>query len=771
MPQHIAKVFAKGAEQTEITRKYDVVAPYDAFIVVRASDLQMRTLAKKYPTEDITDAYRIETPIHRIDTGRPRLNAQGKLLKHPAYKKARPLPAGPHHYLVQFVGPIKQAWLAGVRAAGGKLRAAQNDFTWIVRADSEKVARIAALPYVRWVGHLPFEDRVSPAVLKNSGRQAGNTGSVLPRTRVLPGVYTVEFFGPEELRAAVPQAKKIGFTILDQDRRANLLVVESLETAAPRTRQLKDLSAVHGVRFIRERAVKRSANNVATGIMCNQAVTGARGLGLTGDGERVGICDTGLDTGDPANINLDFANRVVVIKSYPITPDFKSQITNPGADDGTSDLDSGHGTHVSGSVLGNGSNSNTIPGLATPIRGLAYKAKLVFQAVEQEMHWKPKYRKGNDRYELAGIPADLTGLFQYAYQKKARVHSNSWGGGEPGEYDQQCSQLDEFVWKHKDFCVVVASGNDGTDSDGDGKINPMSVTSPGTAKNCITIGACENLRPEFNSERYGDWWPDDYPVSPFNNDPMANNPDSVVAFSSRGPTQDNRIKPEVISPGTFILSTRSSQIASSNQGWAAYPTSKLYFFMGGTSMATPLTAGAVALVREYYRKNRSVKSATAALLKATLVAGAVRIGNAAARKAICDNDQGFGRVNLGNVLAPPSPGRMAFVEQAKGPATGESQTINVTVKSGKVPLRIVLAYTDYPGTALVNDLNLIVHSPSGGRYTGNQPNLGSVKLDANNNLEVIHIAKPAKGKWEIEIVGSNVPQPPQDYALVYLGHI
>ena len=89
----------------------------------------------------------------------------------------------------------------------------------------------------------------------------------------------------------------------------------------------------------------------------------------------------------------------------------------------------------------------------------------------------------------------------------ARIHSNSWGGGDPGAYDAQCEQLDRFVWQHKDMCVLVAAGNDGTDKDGDGVINPMSVTSPGTAKNCITVGASENERPEFDAETYGEWWP------------------------------------------------------------------------------------------------------------------------------------------------------------------------------------------------------------------------------------------------------------------------
>ena len=94
------------------------------------------------------------------------------------------------------------------------------------------------------------------------------------------------------------------------------------------------------------------------------------------------------------------------------------------------------------------------------IRGHASKAKIVFQAVEQEMKWRPdapeKLKK--ERYVLAGIPANLAPLFQYAYNRGARIHSNSWGGGDPGAYDDQCRQFDQFVWDHKTFASLLPPG-------------------------------------------------------------------------------------------------------------------------------------------------------------------------------------------------------------------------------------------------------------------------------------------------------------------------
>jgi serine protease AprX len=300
----------------------------------------------------------------------------------------------------------------------------------------------------------------------------------------------------------------------------------------------------------------------------------------------------------------------------------------------------------------------------------------------------------------------------------------------------------------------------------------MSVTSPATAKNCITVGACENLRPDFVSERYGEWWPDDYPVAPFHNDPMANNPNQIVPFSSRGPTRDGRFKPEIIAPGTFILSTRSTMIAQNNTAWAAFPPSRMYFYMGGTSMATPLNAGAVGLVREYLRKKKHIAKPSAALLKAALIAGATRLPGYASKGAVVDNQQGYGRANLDNILAPAQPASAKFIEVRPGLQTGEFNRTPIEVKTGNVPIRIVLAYSDYPGPALVNNLNLIVRAPGNRVYAGNQrPGSGPLELDNKNNVEVMQIDQPTPGEWGIEIVGANVPQGAQAFALVVLGDI
>jgi subtilisin family serine protease len=312
----------------------------------------------------------------------------------------------------------------------------------------------------------------------------------------------------------------------------------------------------------------------------------------------------------------------------------------------------------------------------------------------------------------------------------------------------------------------MAAGNDGTDSDGNGTINLRSVTPPATAKNCITVGACENLRPELNAETYGRWWPRDYPKNPVHDDPMADDPDQVAAFSSRGPTRDGRVKPDVVAPGTFILSTRSSAIAENNVGWRGFPESGHYFFMGGTSMATPLAAGASALVRNYLRKRVKLARPSAALIKATLIAGAERLPSKAPAGTLADNHQGYGRIDLDAVLTS----RSVFRDVSRGLRTGQSDSLSIRVSAKTKRLRVTLAYSDFPGPALVNDLNLILTAPDGRKYTSaGLSKHGEIVLDSKNNHEVVVVSAPKAGSWSLDVVASNVPQGPQRYALVIMG--
>jgi len=182
--------------------------------------------------------------------------------------------------------------------------------------------------------------------------------------------------------------------------------------------------------------------------------------------------------------------------------------------------------------------------------------------------------------------------------------------------------------------------------------------------------------------------------------------------------------------------------------------------MGGTSMATPLTAGALALVREFLRTKRKIQSPSAALVKALVIAGARRLPGGGT--ALADTDQGYGRVDLDRSLR-----RVLATIEGDELSTGEGWTGSVTLSSSTKTLRIVMAYTDYPGDALINNLNLIVTAPDGRKYVGNHtaaaPN--AMTLDAANNVELVQVKSAAKGTWVLDVVASNVSAGPQDFAL------
>ena len=93
--------------------------------------------------------------------------------------------------------------------------------------------------------------------------------------------------------------------------------------------------------------------------------------------------------------------------------------------------------------------------------------------------------------------------------------------------------------------------------------------------------------------------------------------------------------------------------------------------------------------------------------------------------------------------------------------------MTINVPTAGTTLRIALAYTDFPGDALINNLNLIANDPSGKGFVGNQSSGGggTLALDATNNVEVIEVKNVKKGKWTINVIASNVPSGPQDFAL------
>ncbi len=610
--------------------------------------------------------------------------------------------SGPGYYLLQFDGPVMEEWKEACRARGVEFLDYVPDFAFIVRMNGDVREKVEALSSVRWVGDYRPEYRL-PEGLKN--RRAAKKGGKAD--------YIVVVFPGADVDGIIGGIKKAGGEVLkrsDSSWKTKLRVKISPD-------RLDAVAALSGIKWVEEAPVWRYFNNESRRIMDAEASWST--ASIFGAGQVVGVADTGLDRGSTSTILADFKDRVLAISNT-----FNDQTTG-------ADLH-GHGTHVSGSILGNGDLSGANPAAhsypSTCYAGIAPEASLVFQAL------------GN----LTNLPADLNLLFAQAYGGGARIHNNSWGADVAGEYTSDSEDVDEFSWDNKDFLIVFAAGNAGVDSNFDGVIDLYSVGSPATAKNCISVGATENDRPPASSPQpgypmtYGWYWPNDYPAAPISDSYLSDDEDGMAAFSSRGCQLAARWKPEVVAPGTNVVSCRTQAAgAPANPLWGpgglTGDDAANYVFSGGTSMSSPLVCGAAALVREYYTDVAGI-TPSAALVKATLINGAKDIspgqyGTGQYREIPApprpNNVEGWGRVDLGStIFSGAAPSDFYYYDVSPGLYTGQVHQYNVGLSTSLNPLSVTLCWTDAPGStpaagALVNDLDLSVTAPNGTVYYPN----------------------------------------------------
>ncbi|WP_065066456.1 S8 family serine peptidase [Brevibacillus sp. WF146] len=584
--------------------------------------------------------------------------------------------------VVQFDGPVEEEWKEQVEDLGVTLGDYIPDYAFIARVDGEKAQRaLKKLSFVRNV--LPFHpvSKVSPTLRSTLGKRADVDVAVIGFDRGVDMGRTLRRIveeGDAEQVKSLEEAPHISMARLSG--RSLEEVIQSDEVIAvvpvPERKQRNDRAA----------AIIRADDLASTG--------------YTGEGQIVGVADSGLDTGDLDRIHPDFEGRVKEL--YAI-----------GRKGDASDPD-GHGTHVAGSIVGTGKASDG------QYKGMAPDAKLVFHSMLDEYGY------------LAG---DVSDILEEAYADGARIHSDSWGVDDDGEYGLDSFLFDQFLWEHPDMTALVAAGNAGI-------YGYETIGTPATAKNVIAVGASENDRPELDEDE-------------------ADDPDEVAAFSSRGTTADGRLKPDLVAPGSYILSTRSSLAPDENFHGLF---NAFYAYLSGTSMATPVLAGGVAQVRQFLQEN-GVDNPSGALIKAMLISGADDLNEDM-------RVQGFGRANLRRAI------ETGFVDEKKGLKTGDVATYRLNVTDDSQPLAITLAWTDYPASlaaerTLVNNLNLRVVTPSGETLNGNDffhyPY--DDEVDNLNNVEQVWIKHPEEGVYTVTVEGYNVPMGPQPYALAANGEL
>jgi subtilisin-like proprotein convertase family protein len=345
-----------------------------------------------------------------------------------------------------------------------------------------------------------------------------------------------------------------------------------------------------------------------------------------------------------------------------------------------------------------------------------------------------------------------------SFNAGAPITSNSWGADIAGAYSASSQAYDALT---RDAAPATAGNQQMLHVFSAGNAGPggSTVGSPGTAKNVLTVGATESVRDQGIVDGCGH--------------ANADNADDLASFSARGPTDDGRVKPDIVAPGVHIQGAASQDPSFDGFGVCGGPGSPpsnrfypdgqtLYTWSTGTSHSTPAVAGAASLLSNYYgRVLNPGGTPSPAMLKALLLNSPRYLTGAGAGDTLPSNTQGWGDVNLGSLFdgAP----RELIDQSTLLTASGQEVTQPGAVASSGNPLRVTLAWTDAPGSttgnAFVNDLDLEV-TVGGSTYKGNvfsgaTSSAGGV-ADTRNNVESVFLPAGLSGTVAVRIVARNL---------------
>jgi hypothetical protein len=675
--------------------------------------------------------------------------------------------------IVQFAGPIKREWVGRLQATGAEVIGYIPNNAYIIRGSAQAIARAAALDAgeraddhrpIRWMGRFHPVQKIDPAYTDDLLAASVNAGADVE----------IELFDSPETADTIARINGFALSVNREPRRFLNFVVLSVTLPVDQLLAVADLDEVlfitPAARF--EAEDERSAQIVAGNLSQDgtqpaghgyMAWLAAKGLDNQPD-FAIDFTDTGLDRG-PTSTNLthpDFLDRegrsrvAYVINYATDLPDDRR----------------GHGSLVASIACGFG---------ASEMRDAA--GYLFGLGVD------PAARIGASRiFDQAGkLPFRLsfTSVASSAYAAGARISNNSWGNG-GNAYDATAQEYDSLVRDaqpgvpgNQEMTFVFSAGNGGPGGH---------ISSPGTAKNIITVAASENYRPEgvdsCNLDGGGAIGPEG-----------ADSALDILRFSAGGPTFDGRAKPDIVAPGTHVYGAASQARLFNGDGLCPGvplyqpPGQQLYTWSSGTSIAAPHVSGAAALARKFFISRNLLganRPPSPAMTKAYLINSASYLTGENASGNLPSDRQGWGRANLAQAF---DDARRALLDQGKLlTESGQTFELQGSLADRSRPLRVTLAWTDAPGTlagaALVNDLDLEIQVGGVAVYRGNNftdaLSTDGGAADQLNNIESIFlpasaIPEGAEGNFKIivraaNIAGDGVPGNEnaldQDFALV-----
>ena len=627
-------------------------------------------------------------------------------------------------YLVQFEGPVRDEWLSELDALGVDFRQFVPMNAFVVHLAPERVLDLQALAaqrdHIQFAGHYEPPFRMHPKLRQVLGQGLNAPQALTVQLIDVPGVRST-LAELAEFADRVLSVRKVGpYINVDVELHPAFFGVIA---ANGRVFQMEPRGQI--TRFDERQGQILAGNTNATGPSAPGYLAWLTSMGF--DGTQFGsfavnvVDDATFLTGHP-----DLASSRIAFAQNP---------TNQGGQEG------GHGFLNANIVAGFNNGTGT--------------ANEDSQGYNYGLGIAPWARVGSTAI-FGPSGSSPTTWENSAYGSGARISSNSWGFQSAGnpipDYDTNAQEFD-FITRdaqggtggNQELFVVFAAGNDGSGSN--------TVSTPGTAKNVLTVAASENDR-QTGTDGCGI------------GNTGANNYNDIIGFSSRGPVDsaggDGRWKPEIAAPGTHI----EAGIPQSNYGGTSvcnkyFPSGQtLYGWSSGTSHSTPALAGSAALVYQWFL-NQGMNAPSPAMLKAVLVASGEYMTGVGANDTLPSNSQGTGNVDLARIFDGTAK---LFDDQAQLlSATGQSFTLNASVADSAQPLRVALVWTDAPGATsgapYVNNLDLTVDA-GGNTYLGNvfsgafSSTGGSA--DFRNNTELVFLPAGTTGNISITVNAASI---------------
>ena len=825
--KHLFPIPNASAEASIITSGGgEIVQEYETGTLVSFLTDSLKSLAERAKALEVEfhphDEYdRIFLPEGTIDARKGVAKSLPEIPLTPSYQKGE---SGA--YLLQFIGPILPEWVKQVESLGVKLVQYISYNAFIAGGTPGAVATVTELPFVQLadVFHVALKTHPRPG----KGQEASD---LIIRVIDAPGVEATvsaveaRAIGKSESRRTTKNELAIHGTFSADDIgrfQAYPLVYSILEEPV--------------VSYSDERVSLALTSNISNGAPTNPGGYKSWLLSLCpfcttlqADHFWFGEADSGLDDGtnDPgARHNPAF---LPLSSSLPPRVRFGSNFEVSGAPPvGTF----GHGSFVAGVAAGDPAADPAAdqPGFlygmgVAPSAGI-FVTKINTTAltpVDSSAHDAANPASGdtvrvqnhsyNQYYQPSNIPPQLI-CYGGVYSSLSKDFDSSVFDADNGHFNGTAPN-----GTTEPMVLTVSAGNEDQQINNDGACSGSYgwVLPPATAKNVISVGSAE--MPRSSSELW---------ECMFCGQTSINN---VAANSLRGTGLTGWFKPDLFAAVESLVSTRSMASSVGNLAYCSiqlpppaglvFPSGS-YIASGGTSWAAPVAAGAALLARRFYEEvvHPGCHATTAgcdptvaspALTKAMLIAGArsmaggtvttLRYDSSSVPKftrelvpgligPFPNNQQGFGRISLEDVLAP-YPFRY-FVNETESVAPGSEWPKTLTIHDRTLPVKLALVWTDPPADAamspptaslLVNNLNLRVELPTAPcvRYVGNRLNISNQALgeesenvgcsggvfDTMNNVEIIRFFAPAGvTTFNVYVANVNAQGNLQNFALV-----